>query len=570
MAGSKNRRFSKLATDVDANGDLQASGIRSEALNGGVTVYASRASLPTSGNTSGDQAYVTENNRLYIWNESGWYNVALINRAPTITSVLDSDGEVTPFSLATDGTATTITIIANDSDGDPVTYTASADSDFSGLATLSQADNVFTITPLSEDSATTESGTITFTATDGINIASSGIQTFTLSFVAFEQAQKITSSSVSTYSYFGYDIEVDGSTMVVGAYGDNTTASSHGSAWIYTKSGSTWTLQDELDAPALANYSVRRFGWCVAISGDTAIIGAPHESTGYQAYQKFFGAAHIYTRSGSTWSLQQTIQPAGLTANTYFGWDVAIDGDTAVMTTYPQGSNTDDSRAYIYTRSGSTWSLQQTIDPIPSDGGSVSLSGDTLVLGSLSSTGAGGPVSVYTRSGSTWSLQQTLTPSVSAQYHGGGGLVLDGDTLAVSASGYSSSTGAVFVYTRSGSTWTEQQIVTADSIVANSSFGGGFGHFNGIGLKGDVMVVGAPFEAGDVGYQAGFTYVFERSGSTWSQTARLSPEDVVGHSTSDNFGRACAVDTDTVLIGSPGEDEDGADTGAVYIFVRPV
>ena len=150
----------------------------------GVTVYANRSSLPASGNTAGDQAYVTANNRLYIWNGTGWYNIALLNLAPSIQSVLDSDNNQSPFSLAIDGTPTTITITATDSDGDPITYGYNADSNFNGLATLSQANNVFTITPFSQDSATTSSGTITFTATDDVNVASSGVQTFTLTFLS--------------------------------------------------------------------------------------------------------------------------------------------------------------------------------------------------------------------------------------------------------------------------------------------------------------------------------------------------------------------------------------------------
>jgi len=167
---SNARELSKLVVA----GEVQAGG--------GTEIYATRADMPASNNEAGDQAYVTENNRLYIWNGSGWYNVALLNVAPSIQSVLDSDSGTTPFSLATDGTATTITITAQDSDGDPVTYAAVTDVGFDGLATVSQADNVFTITPFSEGVATTTSGTITFTATDGVNSASSGVQTFTLSF----------------------------------------------------------------------------------------------------------------------------------------------------------------------------------------------------------------------------------------------------------------------------------------------------------------------------------------------------------------------------------------------------
>jgi hypothetical protein len=180
----RSRLLTKIAKDIDTSGNLTADAISSDVTLGGATIYSTRSNLPTSGNTAGDQAYVTGNNRLYIWNGSGWYNVALLNVAPSIQSVLDSDGGTTPFSLALDGTATTITITATDSDGDPVTYEYSADSDFSGLATISQDSSVFTITPFGQDSATTTSGTITFTATDGINVGSSGVQTFILNFLS--------------------------------------------------------------------------------------------------------------------------------------------------------------------------------------------------------------------------------------------------------------------------------------------------------------------------------------------------------------------------------------------------
>ena len=184
MPVSKNRQFAKIANDVNTSGTLTAAAISSDVTLGGATIYASRSNLPSSGNTAGDQAYVTGNNRLYIWNGSGWYNIALLNLAPSIQSVLDSNGGTTPFTLSNEGAVTTITITAADSDGDPITYSATSDSGFSGLATLSQVDNVFTITPFSQDSASTESGTITFTATVGINVASSGVQTFTLYFIS--------------------------------------------------------------------------------------------------------------------------------------------------------------------------------------------------------------------------------------------------------------------------------------------------------------------------------------------------------------------------------------------------
>ena len=178
----------------------------------GVTVYANTDALPYSGNNNGDQAYVSDNNRLYIWDSVGWYNVALINRAPTIASVLDSDNNSGPFALAIDGTATTITITAADSDGDPITYSATADSDFDGLATVSNSDNVFTITPFSSDSATTASGTITFKATDGVNIASSGVQTFTLAFLSTLWDETVLSIGTSSTNSLDNSTFIDRST----------------------------------------------------------------------------------------------------------------------------------------------------------------------------------------------------------------------------------------------------------------------------------------------------------------------------------------------------------------------
>ena len=247
---SRNRIFTKLAKDIDPSGNIKTEGIASDVeLGGGITVFNTRDQLPTSGNEQGDQAYVTGNNRLYIWNGSGWYNVALLNVAPSIQSVLDSDGGTTPFSLSIDGTATTITITAADSDGDPITYEAAADSDFAGLGTISQADNVFTITPFSSDSATTETGTITFTATDGVNVASSGVQTFRLFFVSAlwdetvlsigtNSANGLDNSTFVDRSSNAYTVTPTGSPVQTAfhPYLDNWSSEFSGSEWIQTVS----------------------------------------------------------------------------------------------------------------------------------------------------------------------------------------------------------------------------------------------------------------------------------------------------------------------------------------------
>jgi hypothetical protein len=165
----------------------------------GTTTYATISDLPISGVNAGQQAFVSGSNRLYISNGTGWYSVSLVNTNPSITSVQDSDGGTTPFTLTTDGTATVITITAADPEDIPLTYsyavtTGSLTNGGGTTATVVQGTgantNQFTITP-----TTTEAyaGTfdLTFTTSDGINQASS-VNSFTLEFITVIANSKYT------------------------------------------------------------------------------------------------------------------------------------------------------------------------------------------------------------------------------------------------------------------------------------------------------------------------------------------------------------------------------------------
>lgn len=144
---------------------------------GGITVYSSIDDLPLSGAATGDQAYVSGNNRLYIWNGSGWYNIALINTTPSIS------GASSAYILASDGSSTTVTITATDPEGIPITYSIASDTS-GNVATVTQGTgantNVFTITP-STNTADAGTFSLTFRASDGVNIATA-VSEFTLLF----------------------------------------------------------------------------------------------------------------------------------------------------------------------------------------------------------------------------------------------------------------------------------------------------------------------------------------------------------------------------------------------------
>ena len=144
----------------------------------GLQAFDTIDSLPINNLEAGQQAYVTGTNRLYVSNGSGWFNVALINASPSLT--ISPSGAIT---LATDGTPTTITLTATDSDGPAsnITFSVESDGSFYGLGTISQDSSVFTITPKLEDSAITTSSTLTFKASDGINFGS-GTSALSLTF----------------------------------------------------------------------------------------------------------------------------------------------------------------------------------------------------------------------------------------------------------------------------------------------------------------------------------------------------------------------------------------------------
>jgi len=155
--------------EVDAN----FTNLKTAVEAGGVSVYATIDDLPMSGNSNGDLALVSSTNRLYIFTNSGWYNIALVNQTPTIS------GNEASYELATDGTPTVVTLTGADPEGIPITWSATTSGDTSA-ASVTNVDNVFTITPSTDEN---DAGTLTvaFRAFDGVNIGTA-TSSFSLTF----------------------------------------------------------------------------------------------------------------------------------------------------------------------------------------------------------------------------------------------------------------------------------------------------------------------------------------------------------------------------------------------------
>src|SRR5262249_21705547 len=333
-------------------------------------------------------------------------------------------------------------------------------------------------------------------------------------FPTLTQQKKLTADDGATFDQFGAAVAVSGDTAVVGAPED-VDGNSPGAAYVFVRSGGVWTKQQKLAAEEGA--AIEGVGFAVAISGDTVVIGAETDDIGEKINQ---GSAYVFARSGGAWTQRQKLTADDGAANDGFGFSVAISGDTVVVSA--RSKSVGQGAAYVFTRSltpnGATWTQQQQLTADDGEGGdafghSVAVSGDTVVVGaSLATIGA------------------------------------------------NSDQGSAYVFVRSGAVWTKQQKLTADDGAAGDQLG------SSVAITGDTIVMGAPLD--DVGSKSdqGAAYVFVRSGTVWTKQQKLTADD--GEAL-DSFGASVAFSSDTVVVGAPG-DKIGENIvqGSAYVFVR--
>ncbi len=380
---------------------------------------------------------------------------------------------------------------------------------------------------------------------------------------AFPQEGQLVASDGATNDQFGYAVALSGDLAVIGAPQDKVGANAlQGSAYVFSRSNNLgWTQQAHLIAADGAANDL--LGTTVAISGQMVIVGAAYDQIGGSANQ---GSAYVFAVVNHAWTQQQKLLANDGAPDDYFGSAVALDGDTAIVGAVGDdvGAHVNQGSAYVYTRTGTTWTQQQKLtasNGAAQDqfGDAVALSGNSVVIGVQYNNASQGTAYVFTRAGVTWTQQQQLTASdgVASDLFGNA-VAISGNTLIAGAYtakvGANVQQGAAYVFTRSGTVWTQQQKLTASDGTPGARFG------VGVALDLNTAVVGASHAAVNGNTAQGAAYVFTRAGTTWTQTQRLLADD---GAPSDIFGYSVGFSGTAAVVGALNHNSS---QGVAYVF----
>lgn len=360
--------------------------------------------------------------------------------------------------------------------------------------------------------------------------------------LAAQQAE-LTPADGQAGDEFGWTVDVSGDTAVVGAYHSHDYA---GAAYIFVRTGTVWTLQQELADPApVVTYD--DFGTSVAIDGDTVVVGAWGKNSGA-------GAAYVYVRSGTTWAQQATLSAPDGAPNDIFGWWVALRQSTILVGA--QWHNSQTGAAYVFVRARASWGLQAELvaaDGAPGDdfGQAVALGTDTAVIGADGKNNGAGAVYVFHRDGSAWTQQAELVAADAAPGDSLGITVAVSQGTIVAGAAYRAGlSGAAYVFINGGMGWVQQAEITAADGAPLDELG------DAVAVRGNVALVAAPYHNGG----RGTVYVYTRSGTTWTLRQELVAADAAP---GDHFGFATALRGTTALFGAQGKN---AAMGSAYVF----
>ncbi len=370
----------------------------------------------------------------------------------------------------------------------------------------------------------------------------------------------------ATSDRFGASVSLSGATAIVGAPGETVGVhAGQGSAHVYAQSGTAWTHQQTLTvAGGLAGDA---FGSSVAVSGTAALVGAPGATVSLNAGE---GAVYVFAESGTTWGQPTKLTASGGKAGDHLGCSSSISPSGTEAFVGASGADLAQGAAYVFSRSGSgPWGPVQTIvaaDGSASDalGTSVSVSDTVAVVAAPGRTfgahvGAGSAY-VFTPTGTTWTQQTEIAATDGAASDAFGTSVsVSGTTIVIGAPGHGVGEGAVYVFVQTApAAWTQQAELVASDGAANAAFG------TSVSISGDTVVVGASSAAVGAHPGQGVAYVFAPTSTPgeWAQVAELRASDGAAQ---DSLGTSVASNGTTALVGAS-RDPGGAKLGPGYAY----
>jgi hypothetical protein len=407
---------------------------------------------------------------------------------------------------------------------------------------------------------------------------SGAVYVFKRSGASWSQQAYLKASNTGAGDQFGYAVAISGDTLLVSApfedsnatgvngNGTNNLASSAGAAYVFKRSGSAWSQQAYLKASNTDSGDA--FGYAVAVSGDALVVGAQREDSnakgvngnGSDNSASYAGAAYVFARTGSVWSQQAYLKASNSEVNDEFGRTVAISGDTVVVGAYAEDSNATGSNgnqndgsmgnsgaAYVFKRTGSSWSQQAYLKASNTGAGdqfgsAVAISGDLLVVGSdqeaSNATGVNGNEAnnsvryagaayVFKRAGSAWSQQAYLKASnTGMDDRFGQAVAISGNSLVVGAFGESSSATGI---DGNGADNSAGESGAAYVFYLDTDTGSGpsytvGGSVSGLAAGNSVILQNNGVDDEVVSVNGNFTFATElQAGSTYSVTVRTQP-----------------------------------------------
>jgi hypothetical protein len=361
---------------------------------------------------------------------------------------------------------------------------------------------------------------------------------------------------------YAVSLSADGNTAILGGYYD---AGSTGAAWVFTRRNGLWDQQGEKLVGTGSVYQPQ-LGYSVALStdGNTALIGGHNDD-----YSR--GATWVFTRSGGVWAQQgPKLVGSGATVGyaSYQGTSVSLsaDGNTAIEGGY--GDNHRVGAVWVFTRSGGVWTQQGDklvgtgATGVASQGISVAISadGNTALVGGSKDDSGRGAAWVLTRSGGTWRQQGGKLVGTGATGAAAQGtsvsLSPDGNTAIIGGPDDNGSAGAAWIFTRSGTAWTQQgsKLIGTGAVGAANQ-----GRSVSLSSDGNTAVIGGPYDNGFIGAARMFT----RSGGEWTQQGlKLAGSRAVGQSY-QSFSVALSGDAHTAIAGGWTDDNNN---GAAWVY----